>query len=487
MRWLGFLAAVAAAIAAPAAAQEPDARFTGEISRADHESYPSIPFAVPEGVERITIRLHYDKANKTVIDLGLWDPQRFRGWSGGTRDMLTVGESDATPGYLPGALPAGQWRVQFGVPNVRPGSHSRYDVEIFFDRGDSRRATAAIADPQVNLSPGWYRGDFHMHDAHSDGGCASQSGKRGPCPLYRTVEAAAAKGLDFIAVTDHNTVSHFGGLRELQAAFDKMVLIPGIEITTFQGHANIFGPSRWVDFRVGTPGIPGIAAVEAQAAKSGALFSINHPSHPSGELCMGCGWTWPDTDWTKISAIEVVNGLNAEGPLSGLGYWYARLNEGKRLTGIGGSDNHDATAGPEKARVGQPTTVVYARELTRDGILDGIRAGNVFIDVDGAADRVLEVTALSGRNIAKMGQRLVARGTITIEANVRGVSEGTAKLIVNGKEQQQLTLAGSNRARFELALDRGWGWLAVNIAEPKGLVLIGNPIYIDCAAARNGG
>ncbi|EQB34108.1 CehA/McbA family metallohydrolase [Sphingobium ummariense] len=481
MRRIGLLAAVVAAcLSVPALAEEPDRTVSGEIVGADNQSYKAIPFDVPEGVERITVRLTYDRQNKTVIDLGVFDPQRFRGWSGGTRDRFTLSESDASPGYLPGALPAGRWHVQFGVPNARPDSRSAYRLDIFFDRGEARNATAAIADPPVKAAPGWYRGDLHMHDAHSDGGCASQSGKRVPCPLYRTVEAAAGRGLDFIAVTDHNTVSHFGGLRELQPAFDRMLLIPGTEITTFHGHANIFGPARWVDFRVGTPGVPTIGAVEAAVQKAGAILSINHPSHPSGEICMGCGWTWPDTDWSKVSAIEVVNGFNAEGPLSGLGYWYARLNEGKRLAGIGGSDNHDATAGPDKAPIGRPTTVVHARELSQAGIVDGIRAGNVFIDVEGTRDRLLEVTASSDKATAAMGESLRAAGVVRVQARVQGVTAGTLRLIVRGEERERREL-GSGEAEFALPRGTACGWISVNVGSSEGrLLLIGNPVYVTC-------
>ncbi len=64
-----------------------------------------MPFDVPAGVERITVTLTYDKADKTVVDMGVWDPERFRGWSGGTRDRFTLSPSDATPGYLAGTRP----------------------------------------------------------------------------------------------------------------------------------------------------------------------------------------------------------------------------------------------------------------------------------------------------------------------------------------------------------------------------------------------
>ncbi|HEY0624898.1 CehA/McbA family metallohydrolase [Sphingomonas sp.] len=484
MRGVRLLLAALACLLTPAAAQEADRTVTGEITGADHQTYKAIPFDLPAGVERITVRLTYDKANRTVIDLGLFDPERFRGWSGGTRDRFTLSEGDATPGYLSGALPPGRWQVQFGIPNARKDARSPYRVEIFFDRGETRNATAAIADAPIRAGPGWYRGDLHMHDTHSDGSCASQQGKRVPCPLYRTVEAAAQAGLDFIAVTDHNTSSHFSALRELQPFYDRMLLIPGAEITTFGGHANIFGQSRWVDFRVGSPTVPDVATLQHNVAAARAILSINHPALPSGEACMGCGWVWPDTDWSKVTAIEAINGLTTQPPLAGLDFWYDKLNRGFRITGIGSSDNHDPAAGPGKAPIGRPATVVHARELSQPAILDGIRAGNVFIDVEGARDRMLEVAVVSGKNRAAMGETLaIPAAKLAVEVSVAGVAQGTAQLVANGKEHSRISVATSPAT---LPIDRAaaCGWIAVNILGPDNRkLLIGNPIYIRCKAA----
>lgn len=465
--------------AAGAAASESPVQISGELTGADHQSYKAVPFNVPDGVERITVTLSYDKADRTVVDLGVWDPQRFRGWSGGTRDRFTIGLSDASPGYLPGALPSGRWQVMLGVPNIRAASRSRYAVTVSFDRKGDRAASAAIADPPLSAAPGWYRGDLHMHDANSDGSCVSRSGERVPCPLFRTVEAAAAAGLDFIAVTDHNTTAHFDGLRELQPYFDKILLIPGVEVTTFKGHANVLGASGFVDFRIGTPGVANLGGLQDRVAASGAILSLNHPAAPTGEDCMGCGWVWPDTDYDKIVAIEVVNGPIAEGRYGGLEFWYARLNEGHRLTGIAGSDNHDPDAPGGKPPIGRPATVVHAAALSRDGILDGIRGGNVFIDVEGTQDRLLEVDAAADTQRAPTGGRLAAKGPLDVRAHVAGASGSTASLVVDGGIVASRPIASADET-IVFRAPAARRWLSVNVRGANGqLLLIGNPIYID--------
>jgi len=65
------------------------------------------PVDVPPGARSLRVELAFDRS-AGVLDLGLFDPAgRFRGYSGGARDAFDVGETMATPGYLPGPLPAG--------------------------------------------------------------------------------------------------------------------------------------------------------------------------------------------------------------------------------------------------------------------------------------------------------------------------------------------------------------------------------------------
>ena len=467
-------------LSAPAASQ--DASITGELTRADFETYREVPVDVPAGADRVTVRLTYDKADKTVVDLGLWDPVRFRGWSGGTRDRMTVSATDASPGYLSGSLPPGRWKVMLGVPNIRPGVRSRYRIDVWFDTDKRRAATAAIENPPLRPGPGWYRGDLHMHDANSDGSCVPR-GKadagRVPCPLFKTVEAAAASGLDFIAVTNHNTVAQFGGLRELQPWAAPMLLIPGVEITTFHGHANIFAPSRFVDFRLATRN--GVRALQDEVDAAGAALSINHPSLPSGEICMGCGWTWPDTDWSKVAAIEVINGERSTGPLSGLTFWYDRLDAGLRVTGIAGSDNHNPDAPPGQAPIGRPTTVVRASNLSTPAIMQGIRDGNVFIDVEGTRDRILEVKATQGGKEVEMGGALSSKAAIRLHVLVRGAAATTLKLVGTGAVVLATRRVTDNEQGFVIPLAAGSTrrWFAIAVERGGRPLLLGNPIYLQ--------
>ncbi len=481
------VAALLALLGAPARAQTADLVLTGVITRADNESYVEVPFRTPRGLHAITIAFEYTTRDQhTTIDLGVMDPDGLRGWSGGNKSTVVIGEVSATPSYRAGPIQSGRWRLLLGVPNIREGVAATYTARITFHRDDEPSFAAAPLIEEAR----WYRGDLHAHTAHSDGACASQSGARVPCPLTRTLDAAVARGLDFIAISDHNTTSQFNELRGLQPYYDRLLLLPGREITTFQGHANVFGVIRPIDFRV----TRGRAMNDLFASLGGAFISINHPAAPSGEACLGCAWTAPDTDYARVAAIEVTNGglaaaltQSAEGPFSGLAFWRARLNEGHRLTAIGGSDNHDASISLERfPAIGRPTTVVFARNLSQAALLEGLRSGRVFVDVDGSRDRVLDMSARARDAAADMGGTLAAPTGVAVRFVVRvhGVINPHIEIYRDGAllgpplttETEGDDIIGD----FSVEGDGARHWFAPQVRDASGrLVLIGNPIYVN--------
>lgn len=181
----------------------PDLVLHRTVTYADRQTYIELPFDVPEGITRVTIESSYTERDKhTTIDLGLFDSERFRGWSGGNKASFTLSETDATPSYLPGPIRSGTWKLILGVPNIREGMRSEYVANIYLAHATDSSLISTFSEMPLRIAPAWYRGDLHMHDAHSDGSCLSQSGRKVPCPLYKTVESAEKRGLDFIAISD---------------------------------------------------------------------------------------------------------------------------------------------------------------------------------------------------------------------------------------------------------------------------------------------
>jgi hypothetical protein len=467
---------------------KPDLVLHGTVTYADRQTYLELPFTVAKGITRVSVELSYTEREKhTSIDLGVFDSERFRGWSGGNKSYFTISETDATSSYLPGVIVPGQWKLILGIPNIEEGVRSEYEAKIYFAHAGEAPAVSTFSQAPLRNDPAWYRGDLHMHNSHSDGSCLSQSGQKVPCPLYKTVEAAAARKLDFIAITDHNTTSQYNDMRELQPYFDHLLLIPGREITTFQGHANVYGTTDFIDFRLTSPHVPKINQMLQQVQDQHGLFSINHPGSPSGAACMGCGWTVPDTDYSRVTSIEAINGGSLDGPRSGIPFWQDKLNKGYRLTGVGGSDNHDADYPPQtRSAIGHPTTVVYAANLSERAILDGVRAGHVFIDIEGTSNRVLEFTAQAGAATAAMGDAIEARAGQTVTFSIKMTElEGAHPEVVQDGVVSTLVdpaaVQGKEETRsFDYASDGKRHWLRINMRSADGSLLIaGNPIYLN--------
>jgi hypothetical protein len=486
-----FSAAAQAGRQAAAATRAPGSGLVleGVVKGSQNQTYVQAPFNVPAGTERVTLTFAYTgKEQHTALDLGLLDPVQLRCWSGGNKSMLTVGLSDATPSCLPGPIPAGRWNVLIGVPNIRRTVESHYTVHVYFTAGGGAASQPALLGAPLRSGPAWFRGDLHTHTGDSDGQCPSQSGKLIPCPVFFTVDAAARRGLDFIAVTDHNATSQYNAMRELQPYFDKLLLIPGREVTTFQGHINYLGTTDYVDFRLGSKQVPDVNTLLRSAVRHGGIVSINHPADPSGEACMGCGWT-PATkvDMRLFTAVEAVNGGSERYGISDIPFWNRQLDKGCRLTGVGGSDNHRPLQPLEQiGSVGSPTTVVYAADLSVPAILDGIRAGHVFVDLDGTRNRLLEVTAQAGDQTVHAGDALSATQgqAVNFTLHVTAADGGKVRWLEDGRE---VALAGSGDvSSADQTVAMSWvsdgrrHWFRAGIVGANGkLWLLGNPVYVN--------
>ena len=463
----------------------PDLVLSGDVTGAQSKTYFEVPFKVPSGKHRISVDFRYTaREQRSVLDLGIADPTRFRGASGGNKSHFTISETDATPSYLPGAIVCGTWRLLISVPNMRPQVVSHYTAEIRFD---ARSEETGFADRPLAIGKRWYRGDLHMHTAHSDGSCLSQSGREVPCPLFLTVQTAAARGLDFIAITDHNTDSQFDDICELQPFYDRLLLIPGREMTTFHGHFNVFGVTQFLDWRV-SPGRLSLNEVLRDALAKGGLASVNHAQAPEGEDCMGCGWApAADTDMGLFSAVEVINyGVIM---FSSATYWDSQLREGHRLAAVGGSDNHNATTPPgEPGSIGWPTTVIEAEELSVAAILHGIRSGRTFVDLTASRDKTLDFAAESGGASARMGETLhvVDGAQIQVSIHAAAVQGSTTHLYLDGEESSAvpaMRLDGADvHVSTTLTTTPGRHWLRVVVRDGSEKdQLISSPLYINFA------
>lgn len=383
----------------------------------DHEF---VDFEVPAGVGEIEVR-HDDLSDATILDWGLYDPSGFRGWGGGNTEPAIVNATDASRSYLPGPMTPGTWRVVIGKAKLA-GDTAPYHIEVelrdapTLPRQDRRPFVAAAP---LAVGRRFYAGDFHVHSLESGDANAT---------FDEILAYARGQGLDFVELSDHNTTSQLDFLTGAQATSPDVLLLRGIEYTTYAGHGNIIGAASWVDHKIGQPGVDIATMVDAVHAQ-GALFSINHPSLDLGDACIGCAWK-QDLPLDKIDAVEIATG-DAEAVLGdrAIAFWDSVCASGRHAVPIGGSDDHRAgrDIGVFGAPIGTPATYVFADELSEAGILAGLRRGKTVVKVNGTSGPMIDLLpgwAWESDVLAASNPRLDATITGGVGLEARWVKNG---------------------------------------------------------------
>jgi hypothetical protein len=465
--------------------------FQGAFRKGDPDPpFVHIPFTVPPGTCRIEVSYHFDRDESLqpewgaddVVDIGVFDARGtefldstgFRGWSGSSKRSFFISREDATPGYVRGPMVPGEWNL-FMSCRILFSDVCRYWIYVTLDvdpvaAGDvaSPAATPARGAIAPRQGPGrWYKGDFHSHTMHSDG--------------LNTIDeyavAAPRAGLDFLAVTDHNTVSHFDEIACRSP--DDFLLIPGEEVTTFWGHANVWGTGGWVDFRCHDDAT--MQQLVDWVHARGGLFSPNHPK---------TGWPWEFAGVRGFSAVEAWQGAWRFYNEQSLDFWERRLRAGERPTAVGGSDCHSLPPAQPKQpwTVGTPCTWVYCRgALDEAAVLDGVRRGNVILSEDPTGPYLEFGATCDGRSYM-MGETVEARdgALLRLRLHYQGPVDKKLRVLRNGEVWQQCVADKEDvTLEFELPVEEP-GYVRAEVMGFRGRPERGevvhamtNPIYLQ--------
>lgn len=183
--------------------------------------------------------------------------------------------------------------------------------------------------------------DFHVHTCYS---------RDSSITLKQVVSFAKKRGLDGVAITDHNTVE---GALKLKTR--DILVVPGIEVSTLQGHL--------LGINVTTP-VPAKLGMEETIHIIHEAGGIAVAPHPSAFYKSP-----PSRQVSSYDAVEVMNASSM--PFSVLTYFSKRFAEGLGLPQTGGSDSHYA---PE---IGSAYTVVEAGSGINE-IVDAVKRGATF-------------------------------------------------------------------------------------------------------------
>jgi predicted metal-dependent phosphoesterase TrpH len=186
--------------------------------------------------------------------------------------------------------------------------------------------------------------DLHVHSRHSPDSTLS---------LEEIASHLTNAGLRGFALTDHNSVEGHGELAELRARFPGLLLVPGVEVSTHEGHLLAYGIST-----VPPPHRP-VAETVRWVEEHGGVAVLAHPFR----LSHGVGRRGAES--ALVSALETKNGHTSEVRNAKAGLVAAR----RHLGSTGGSDAHTL------ADLGRAFTEFPGEVATVNEVLEVIRRG----------------------------------------------------------------------------------------------------------------
>lgn len=193
---------------------------------------------------------------------------------------------------------------------------------------------------------GGVRLDLHVHSRYSPDSNLS---------VEAIASRLAAAGVNGFALTDHNTVAGHGELAASQARFPELVLVPGVEVSTLEGHLLAYGVSE------APPSGRPVAETIGWIRERGGVSVLAHPFR----LSHGVGRAIAES--ASVTAIETVNGHNSRGANRKAAAVAAR----RGLGGTGGSDVHAL------AEIGRAYTEFEEGTDSVESVLRSMREGRM--------------------------------------------------------------------------------------------------------------
>jgi hypothetical protein len=327
-----------------------------------------------------------------------------------------------------------------------------------------------------------FHGDVHNHTSYSDGSLT-------PSDAFTS---AIQCGLDFLAVTDHSyaidDAEWLDTLAQAEAATvnGQFVGLRGFEYTQgAEGHANVYNTVRhatrsdvgyaYADY---TPNLEQGVTVEGfyhwlavtgtQAIDSaGVVMQFNHP-----------GWI-NFNDWTYHPELSDIALLEEVGNGWGTSYvfswdeWIRSLDYGWRVGATNNSDNHATDWGcitPHRTGVVMP-------ELTKESLLDGLRARRTFSTEDSNYALFFRANGYwMGSEIPNSGQV-----TLEIEANDPDGEQTTLVRVYTADEQVVAELEPNSDTvdwTFDLSVAPGAHYFFVLAVQEDGDRIVSSPVWL---------
>jgi hypothetical protein len=343
-------------------------------------------------------------------------------------------------------------------------------------------ALPAVAKPEHHPKPPagfWVAGDLHVHTIYGHDTCITPTEAWDPDSTDRAarttcedpyvvgfapatrLDDALTRGLDFVALTDHNNVVNQTDPDVIawKSAHPDFAVVPAYE-NSQPGHVQMLGargcyaetglvPGATIncDKAVTDRSSVGENALADSLRADGGVFQVNHPSDGNWPSRFGYDVV-PDTvEVWNIGPWAFQPPLPSSNDNDFSLRWYdGLLRAGNEVAVTGGSDSHWVSTAAVQG-IGEPTTWVFVRKLTVAGVLEGLRAHRTFVSALPPATAGPQLFLEADRDgdgtfEAIAGSETSSRATFRVRTS--GAVPGSVLRIVtdSGAFQQQLPVSG---------------------------------------------
>jgi hypothetical protein len=333
-------------------------------------------------------------------------------------------------------------------------------VEVTVDAGRTTRVLVEVGPLEKPAERGWYCVDLHHHSNLADGLVSPED----------LVVSQSAAGLDFVYVSDHDSVENHKSIAVL-AAKRGLPFFPGIEVSPAWGHFNLYPLPLDRDPKL-DPAATTPAEIFARARDLGALVQANHPStdsnayltfHASGQLPVPFD---DGFDFLEINGNDLFDEGDERTVAAAWAYW----TRGVRKPLTGGSDTHDIRSGEGDSASGRVRTCAHLdARPTVEGLKRALAAGRSYVTLG----PMLYPETLPG---------LTVKGPESVSIEVVAVNGvASVELVADGVSRARQTFADHPRrhtARFPFDPMPG-AWYAFSVVDAAGNVAFTNPVWID--------
>jgi hypothetical protein len=332
----------------------------------------------------------------------------------------------------------------------------------------------------------WVAGDLHVHTIYGHDTCITPTtawdpsspdrSARTSCQDFYTVgftpaqrlQEAADRGLEFVALTDHNNVVNQTDPDVIawEHAHPSFVAVPGYE-NSQPGHVQMLGATACYgnDGRIDGSTIECDQAVVDKSAAGetalanglraeGGVFQINHPSDGNWPGTFGYSVVPDNIEVWNIGPWAYQHPFPASNDNNFSLQWYDGFLRQPGLPEIGvtgGSDSHWVTTDSIQG-VGDPTTWVFVHKLSVEGVLDGLRAHHTFVSALPPAEQGPQLFLEADRNhdgtFDAIAGDEVGAGTTTYRVRTVGAVPGSVLRIVTDTGSVEVPLGASTSYDF---------------------------------------